>query len=85
MASKHQYLENLISKRDQAANEAPDERDCLIFNNKRNWLPMGTMHCAFPIVKVEACGLRLCNAQFSLGNGLGKTAHCAVSVAREAG
>lgn len=46
---------------------------------------MGTFHCAIPIAKFESCGVKLCNEQFSLGQGLRETVHCKISMAKMTG
>lgn len=80
----HQYLANILSRQVQAKNLASDWEDYTVFIEKRYWLHVGTMHCAAQVARVEACGLKLCNAQFSLGNGLGEIAHYTVSVVKMA-
>lgn len=39
-------LANLPSKHDHAASRETTEKDCTIFIGKRDWMPVGTMHCA---------------------------------------
>jgi len=76
MASKHQSLENILSRHVQETNQTSDGEDYEILIDKRNWLHVGTTHCTVPTTKIEAFGLKLCNEQLSLGSGLRETVQC---------
>lgn len=50
--------------------------------DKGDRLTLGITYYAILVVHVESWWMELHNAQFNLGQGLGETVHCVVSVAK---